>query len=555
MSKTSSSNFYRQLRVPFVAMPVIIGRKGANIQSFRNFPGISSLRLSNQSGTLHIYGESEEAVHGVAWAIELRLCSVVAKAQGYHPDFFVYCFCKSLEQPLCAVDKICFEIFSGEAPSITSESCLCFKSGTICEEGSSYVRSVRDQMHFKSKYDMNGLCDQFSKNVSISENALYSYWDFSAYGDKLLSCLQFLRSQNEETSRIVKLMIRFGKQLFRGPNLYEQLGTGDFVSLPSIREKRLNYNFSTACSETTVRASRLQLERLEYVKVSSRKKISIHVADIEDLGRPQRFNVSVRCDSNEGLLQNSEIKRISDAKDYFQVLDVDRGASDQELEKAYRRCLIRIQFDQHGAGSENAIRVAEEAYVNLQDPARRDRYLRKVVESSESAVPSPCSKTLHSSEQKAVITRVRRLPKRHGFVTFCREGQTTMDFRLGVATHEVDFNNIRPEMVEWVEKAWRDRTPDQLLVFPHPGRFLVVNIRYKETETYVTEDWKFRISHVTEADRLGMVSNKRWECGLSSRWFKWNDGITDSRSMESIVKTDVVALVKEAVNFSGGTCS
>lgn len=126
----------------------------------------------------------------------------------------------------------------------------------------------------------------------------------------------------------------------------------------------------------------------------------------------------------------------------------------------------------------------------------------------------------------------------------------TTDFRLAVVSHEADLNNIHPEMVEWVEQAWRDRTPDQLLVFPPPGRFLVLNIRYKETETYVTEDWKFRISKVGEADRHGIMSNERLECGLSSRWFKWNDGITGSTSMDSIVKTDVVALVKEAVKFS-----
>jgi curved DNA-binding protein CbpA len=252
-------------------------------------------------------------------------------------------------------------------------------------------------------------------------------------------------------------------------------------------------------------------------------------------------------------LHNSEIKRISRAKDYFQVLDVDRGASKHELEKAHRRCLIRIQFSHHGAGSENAIKVVEEAYVTLQDPARRDRYLRKAKEASESAVLNSSSKNPSSSEQKVVITRVRRLPKRHGFVAFCREGQATMDFRLGIVTHEADLNNIRPDMMAWVEQAWRDRTPDQLLVFPPPGRFLMMNIRYKETETYVTEDWKFRISHATEGDRNGTMGNKRWECGLSSRWFKWNDGITGGRSMESILKNDVVALVKEAVKFSEGT--
>lgn len=71
----------------------------------------------------------------------------------------------------------------------------------------------------------------------------------------------------------------------------------------------------------------------------------------------------------------------------------------------------------------------------------------------------------HKSESPTgvVITRVRRLPMRHGFVTFSREGQTTSDFWVGVATHEMDYLNdidIPPGMVEWVKKAWRDRTPD-----------------------------------------------------------------------------------------------
>ena len=43
------------------------------------------------------------------------------------------------------------------------------------------------------------------------------------------------------------------------------------------------------------------------------------LADLEDPGKPERFSVSVRCDSNEGLLQNGEIKHITHAKDYFQV--------------------------------------------------------------------------------------------------------------------------------------------------------------------------------------------------------------------------------------------
>lgn len=557
MRKTSS-NFQRELQVPGIATAVVIGKSGRTIRSFQNTPGISSVRIS--SGKVEIRGHSEKAVQGVASDIERLVSSVIMKRNGYHPDFFVTCFCKSLTKPLQAVSEICFEKFSGETSSYhrdqASKSYFCFKSGARWEQGSSTPES--DGLRkFKSEIsdDMDSLSSEFTGKMGFSDNVVCSHWDFSAYQAKLLPCLQFLRSQEQETTRTIKLMIRFGKQLFDGPNLCDQFHSGGFISLAHLQElyrrRNLNYFFSIACPETGVRDIRVQLERLEYVKVSNRKKISIHVADLEDLeeGQPQRFNVSIRCDDNRGSVHNSELKRIFCAKDYFQVLDVERGASDHDLERAYRRCLLRIQFD-NGATSENAIRVAEEAYVNLLDPARRDRCLRKAVEAGESAMLNPSSRSPTGSEQRAVITRIRRLPKRHGFVTFCREGQTTMDFRLAVVTHEADLNNIRPEMVEFVEQAWRDRTPDQLLVFPPPGRFLVMNLRYKETETYVTEDWKFRISRVGEGDRSGTIENQRWECGLSSRWFKWNDGITGSTSMDSIVKTDVVALVKEAAKFS-----
>ena len=169
MPKTSASKFYRELRVPHVAISAVIGKNGTNIQSLRNSPGISSVRLLSQSGKLDICGESEEAVHGVAWAIERRVCSIVAKDEGYHPDFFVYCFCKSLAQPLLAVDKICFQKFSEETSSETPKSYLCFKSGASVEEkaavdGSTMKmrakigRMIKERHHYRSVVARDNIC-------------------------------------------------------------------------------------------------------------------------------------------------------------------------------------------------------------------------------------------------------------------------------------------------------------------------------------------------------------------------------------------------------------
>jgi hypothetical protein len=63
-------------------------------------------------------------------------------------------------------------------------------------------------------------------------------------------------------------MIRFGKQLFDGPNLCDQFHNGGFVSLAHLQElfrgRRLNYFFSTACSKMVVTDLRLQLQHIVY---------------------------------------------------------------------------------------------------------------------------------------------------------------------------------------------------------------------------------------------------------------------------------------------------
>jgi hypothetical protein len=47
----------------------------------------------------------------------------------------------------------------------------------------------------------------------------------------------------------------------------------------------------------------------------------------------------------------------------------------------------------------------------------------------------------------------------HDFVTFYHECQGITYFRLGINTHEIDMESLL-EMVEWIEKGWRNQTPD-----------------------------------------------------------------------------------------------
>eukprot|EP01018_Ginkgo_biloba_P035010 Gb_10288 [translate_table: standard] len=480
------STFQRELRIPDKAVGVVIGKGGSTIKAFQKTPGISSVRLS--SGKVQIRGYSQKAVQQVASSIEDLVNFVIDKGSGDFPDFFVFCFCKSVDDPFVAVNRICFEKFDSRGKfsnvsernngAVKKKSYYCFKSGQACKQGSS--SSSSDSSECSTEYSVDeDLSAQFCRKTSITGIFLFPQWDLQAYKDTLLSYLEPLVFQQHKTMRSIKLIIRFGKELFFGANGSELHNCG-FMPLTQVQElfrlEHINRRFDTSCAEGTVAALRLHLATLNYVKVSSQKKISIHVADLQC--KSLKLNVSVRC-GNEGSMHiNSETESIPRAKDSFQVPSV---------------------------GSNGA-----------------------------------------SSDDKVVISRVRSEPTRHGFVNFCREGKGSTDFRLGVVTHGTDID-VRPDMVEWIDKAWRNRTSDQRLVFDSPTRFQVMNIRYKESETYMTDDWKLRIAKFRDTGLTVGKMSTRWECALSSRWFKKNGGLTDD--MEAIMGY-VGSLVKEAAKVS-----
>src|SRR5688500_17964445 len=65
-------------------------------------------------------------------------------------------------------------------------------------------------------------------------------------------------------------------------------------------------------------------------------------------------------------------------RDYYEVLGVNRTASDQEIKSAYRRLAVRFHPDKNpgDAGAEEKFKEAAEAYGVLADANQRQRYDR-----------------------------------------------------------------------------------------------------------------------------------------------------------------------------------
>jgi molecular chaperone DnaJ len=60
-------------------------------------------------------------------------------------------------------------------------------------------------------------------------------------------------------------------------------------------------------------------------------------------------------------------------RDYYEILGVDKGASDDEIKKAFRRLAVKYHPDKEG-GDEAKFKEASEAYEVLKDSSKRQRY-------------------------------------------------------------------------------------------------------------------------------------------------------------------------------------
>src|SRR3954463_14662054 len=65
--------------------------------------------------------------------------------------------------------------------------------------------------------------------------------------------------------------------------------------------------------------------------------------------------------------------RMADKRDYYEVLGVSKGASADEIKKAFRRKAVELHPDKQG-GDEAKFKEINEAYEVLKDPSKKQRY-------------------------------------------------------------------------------------------------------------------------------------------------------------------------------------
>lgn len=87
-------------------------------------------------------------------------------------------------------------------------------------------------------------------------------------------------------------------------------------------------------------------------------------------------------------------------KDYYKVLGIAKGASEDEIKKAYRKQALRYHPDKNKSpGAEDKFKEIAEAYDVLSDAKKKDIYDRFGEEGNVkwTALSAPCDTTFHAT--------------------------------------------------------------------------------------------------------------------------------------------------------------
>ncbi|XP_054277426.1 dnaJ homolog subfamily B member 14 isoform X2 [Macrosteles quadrilineatus] len=145
--------------------------------------------------------------------------------------------------------------------------------------------------------------------------------------------------------------------------------------LDGSREKAEKFLLKAEKLYSTPKAKEL-LERLQQLNNASRRKSSPHAEESAPRKRftaPKKEEPSSSADFTKEQLE--AVQRIKKCKDYYEILGVEKDATDSDVKKAYKKLALQLHPDKNKApGAAEAFKAIGNAVAVLTDAEKRKQY-------------------------------------------------------------------------------------------------------------------------------------------------------------------------------------
>lgn len=116
----------------------------------------------------------------------------------------------------------------------------------------------------------------------------------------------------------------------------------------------------------------------------------------EDIKHQETSNASGGEKKSYTEDQRQGVLRIKNCKDFYEILGVQKNATDEDLKKAYRKLALKFHPDKNFApGATDAFKAIGNAYAVLSNPEKRQQYDQYGDQSATLNVPQPSTHSRH----------------------------------------------------------------------------------------------------------------------------------------------------------------